>query len=89
MREAIGVPCDHVIAQLWEYLDGDLRGENAERIHDHLELCARCFPEFDFRQAYLRFMRRCAGQPVPAELRKRIFEAILAEERHSGPGACG
>lgn len=80
------VPCDHVIARLWEYLDGDLREDNAARIHQHLDLCARCFPEYDFRQAYLVFMRRCARQRVPAGLRKRVFEAILAEERHTGPG---
>lgn len=80
------VPCDHVIARLWEYLDGDLQGENAERIAEHLDLCARCYPEYDFRHAYLRFMRRCASQQVPAGVRKRIFEAILAEERRGAHG---
>lgn len=86
MNEASGMPCDRVIAQLWEYLDGDLRDAGAERVEEHLELCARCFPEFDFRRAYLRFMRSCSAQRVPPEVRRRVFEAILAEERRACSG---
>lgn len=81
------VPCDHVIAQLWEFLDGDLDPESSEGIQRHLDLCARCFPEYDFRRAYLRFMRRCSSQAVPPDLRRRVFEAILAEERTDAPPA--
>jgi anti-sigma factor (TIGR02949 family) len=85
MNDPREIPCDHVIAQLWEYLDGDLEGESAEGIQRHLDLCARRFPEYDFRRAYLRFMRRCSSQPVPPDLRRRVFETILAEERQPPP----
>lgn len=87
MTEARQIPCDHVIAQLWEYLDGDVTARSAERVHEHLELCARCFPEYDFRKAYLRFMRRCSSQQGSPELRRRIFQAILEEERRDKGGS--
>jgi anti-sigma factor (TIGR02949 family) len=81
MNEERMIPCDHVIAQLWEYLDGDLDELRSEQVRRHLDVCARCFPEYDFRRAYLKFMRRCSTQQVPAELRRRVFETILEEER--------
>lgn len=77
------LPCRRVMDRLWEYLDGELEGAGAERIREHLDLCARCLPEYDFREAYLRYMRRCAGQRVPPGLRRRVFEAILEEERRA------
>lgn len=81
MNEQKMVPCDHVIAQLWEYLDGSLDDLRSEEVRRHLERCAHCFPEYDFRGAYLKLTRRCSTQQVPAELRRRIFEAVLEEER--------
>lgn len=81
MNDVAMIPCDHVIARLWEYLDGDLDELGSQEVRRHLDVCARCFPEYDFRRAYLKFMRRCSTQNVPAELRQRIFATILEEER--------
>lgn len=86
------VPCDHVIAKLWEYVDGELKEENAARVRAHLEICSRCFPQYDFQRAYKEFVRRSAQQPMPARLRRRVFEAILEEEtssRSAGEGTVG
>lgn len=85
------IPCDHVIAQLWEYLDGDLNGADAAHVQRHLDVCARCFPGYDFRRAYLEFMRRCSTETPPA-LRQRVFVSILVEQRvrpHMGVGPGG
>jgi anti-sigma factor (TIGR02949 family) len=80
MKEAEMVPCDHVIAKLWEYVDGELGEEQAEKIRAHLEICGRCFPQYNFQRAYKEFIRRSGEQPLPPGLRRRVFEAILAEE---------
>ncbi|MEX2583292.1 MAG: zf-HC2 domain-containing protein [Gemmatimonadota bacterium] len=80
------VPCDHVIAKLWEYLDGSLDQLRSDEVNRHLDMCARCFPEYDFRRAYLRFMRRCKTEQVPPELRRQIFTMVLAENGDGGPG---
>lgn len=81
MNDPEMVPCDQVIARLWEYVDHELEGENVMRLQEHLDLCARCYPEYDFRRAYRTFLLRVGDQPVPPELRTRVFNAILEEER--------
>lgn len=86
MNDEMMIPCDHVIAKLWEYVDGDLDELRSDQVRRHLDACARCFPEYDFRRAYLTFMRRCSSQEVPQELRRRIFAAILEEEAENGSG---
>jgi anti-sigma factor (TIGR02949 family) len=79
MSDETMVPCDHVIAKLWEYLDGGLDQLRSDEVHRHLDICARCFPEFDFRRAYLNFMRRCRTEGVPPELRRQICAMVLDE----------
>lgn len=81
MNDEMMIPCDHVVAQLWEYVDGSLDQLGSEQVRRHIDMCARCFPEYDFRRAYVRFMGRCSTQEVKPELRRRIFEMILEEER--------
>jgi dimethylhistidine N-methyltransferase len=83
MREPESIPCDRVIARLWEYVDGELAEERSEGLQAHLDICARCFPEYDFRRAYRTFLSRVGQQPVPPELRRRVFRAILEEARRS------
>ena len=80
MSNSAMVPCDHVIAKLWEYLDGSLDQLRSDEVHRHIDMCSRCFPEYDFRRAYLTFMKRCKSEEVPVELRKQIFAMVLAEE---------
>jgi anti-sigma factor (TIGR02949 family) len=74
------MPCDQVIARLWEYIDGELTPDSADRVREHLEICSRCFPQYDFQRAYKEFALRGAAQPVPPQLRRRVFEMILREE---------
>lgn len=80
MSDSAMVPCDHVIAKLWEYLDGSLDQIGSDEVSRHIDICSRCFPEYDFRRAYLTFMKRCKSEEVPVALRKQIFAMVLAEE---------
>lgn len=81
MNEPESIPCDRVIARLWEYVDGELEGEPSGALQAHLDICGRCFPEYDFRRAYRTYLLRVGRQPVPPELRRRVFQTILEEER--------
>lgn len=85
MSDVERIPCDRVIARLWEYIDGELADAGAEEIRAHLEVCANCFPQYDFQRAYLTFLRRCGEQPVPPGLRQRVFRCILEEEARRPP----
>jgi mycothiol system anti-sigma-R factor len=80
MTKAAMIPCDQVIAKLWEYLDGELAGVDSEHVRAHLDVCSRCFPQYEFQGAYKVFVRRSAQQEIPPALRRRIFAAILEEE---------
>lgn len=82
------LPCDQVIERLWEFVDGELDDRDCEAVQAHLDICARCFPEYDFRQAYRRFMSAAGNGSAPVEVRRRVFAAILEEERR-GSGADG
>jgi anti-sigma factor (TIGR02949 family) len=81
MTEAwMAVPCREAVMRLWEYLDGELSGPDAPAVAQHLESCRRCWPHTDFQRAYQRFLAQTADMPVPPGLRRKVFEALLAEE---------
>lgn len=87
MSDAAMLPCDQVVAKLWEYIDGELTDLRAAEIQKHLEICARCFPQYDFQRAFLALLARHNRQPMPPELRHRVFERLLAENAEAGAGA--
>ncbi len=86
MDNAMMVPCDQVISKLWEYLDGALDEARAAKIREHLEMCARCLPHYNFELAFLALLKRNAHQPVPASLQRKVFEALL-ESSATDPNA--
>ncbi len=86
MDDAMMVPCDQVISKLWEYLDGALDEARARKIREHLEMCARCLPQYNFELAFLALLKRNAHQPVPASLQRKVFEALL-ESNSTDPDA--
>lgn len=80
MNDGTMIPCDQVVARLWEYLDRELSADSSAEVERHLEICSRCFPQYDFQRAYRDYVRQVQREPVPPALRQRIFEALLTEE---------
>lgn len=75
-----GIDCGGVMAQLYEYIDEELDEETVEKIRQHLAVCKRCYPRYDFEAAFLRFLGEQGRTPVPPELRSKIFATLLEEE---------
>lgn len=73
------LPCHEVMPRLWEYIDGELTPERTDQIRAHLEMCERCFPRYDFQRAFVAFLQRQRREPAPPELRRRVFQRLLAE----------
>lgn len=73
--------CNDALSRLWDFIDGELTPETMKEIQAHLERCQRCYPHYDFQRAFAAFMRSHCHSPVPAGLRRRIFECLLEEER--------
>lgn len=74
------VDCEHVMRQLWDYLDGELTPERSEVIRRHVEICSRCRPQSEFEEAFLSAVRRTRREHThPERLRGALLEA-LAEQ---------
>lgn len=78
-----GIDCKQVMERLYEYIDGELDEETIGRIREHLKKCKRCYPRYDFEAAFVRFLRERGRASAPPELQRKIFAAILEEERRS------
>jgi mycothiol system anti-sigma-R factor len=86
MTEPTRIPCNQVVSQLWEYIDGELSDERAALIRAHLDVCRRCFPEYDFHRAFVGFLGEHARQPIAPGLRQKVFEMLLREDAGGEPG---
>lgn len=80
------IPCDHVIARLWEYIDGEISDESAGLIRAHLDVCAHCFPQYNFQRAFVEFVHVHGATPIPPALRHRVFETLLREDATNRSG---
>lgn len=74
------MPCGDVVQRLWEYIDGELDADTTAAVWEHLTLCERCFPHYDFQRAFQVFLRQHDRSPVPPELRQKVFTMLLEEE---------
>ncbi len=76
-----GIDCGRVMAQLYEYIDGEIEDEETVgKIRKHLELCQKCYPKYNFERAFLRFISDQGRTSAPPELRRKIFHSLLEEE---------
>jgi anti-sigma factor (TIGR02949 family) len=73
------MPCDQVMDRLWAFIDGELPPDEEQAVREHLEICGRCFPKYDWDRAYSRFMRNASDRMTDPSLRRRVFAALLAE----------
>jgi mycothiol system anti-sigma-R factor len=70
------VPCSEVLDRVYEYLDGELHGEQRHEIKHHLEECAPCLKEFGLEEAVKSIVKRSCSDPAPDELRSKVMQRI-------------
>lgn len=75
------IDCHGVMKRLWEYLDGELPPDEADRIRDHLAMCARCYPQYRHQLAFLALVLRAAAAATPRQEFVRRLEAVLASAK--------
>jgi anti-sigma factor (TIGR02949 family) len=83
------ITCREAVEQLWAYIDGELENTDVNSVEEHLEACKGCYPHYDFQKAFREFVRRHADRAVPADLRKRIFLRLLAEDHRESADSPG
>lgn len=71
------VPCDEVLAMVYDYLDGECGSDQKHRIVEHLEECGPCLRQFGLEQAVKALVQRsCACEHAPDRLRVEIVTRI-------------
>ncbi len=73
-------PCQEAIATLYTFLDGELTPERRETIRHHLDECGPCFEAFGFEAELKAVIARKCRDEVPEPLRRRVAEALRAED---------
>lgn len=80
MSERGMITCREAIEQLWAYIDGELEDTDSQAVAEHLEACRGCYPHYDFQRVFREFLRQHSKKPVPPDLRRRVFVALLRED---------
>jgi anti-sigma factor (TIGR02949 family) len=77
-REEQSVPaeCDHVMAMLSEYVDGELATDDVLTVRSHVEACESCAHELSLTQSLIHAAGSVTVEP-PTELRSRIMAATV------------
>ena len=81
-NEMTSVPmldCESVMRQLWDYVDGELTPQRMDEIRVHVEMCQRCYPQYEFERSFLdAIAARRRTHSDPERLRAKLLEALQA-----------
>lgn len=80
---ATGMPmldCEQVMRQLWDSLDGELTPDRMGALRAHLELCTRCYRQYERERSFLTAVAaRARRHSDPGRLRARPAHALRAQ----------
>ena len=72
--------CREAMRQLFDFLDEELTPDRMEAVRAHIDVCARCYPHYDFERAFLFAIAATRrDQPASGELRLRVTDALRRE----------
>ena len=75
------IDCHEALTRLWEFLDGELEAADEAEVKRHLEVCARCYPRYDFQKTYFELVRRVRDRDAPSrQARLRLIGSIVGED---------
>jgi mycothiol system anti-sigma-R factor len=66
------IDCEHVLAEIELYLDGELDPETTAVLDVHLSTCTPCADRSDFKRRLKMLVASKCGCEVPPELMERI-----------------
>ncbi len=73
------VDCNALVAQLWDYLDGELSTEHVGALEMHLMACSQCSGHVEFERTVLAAIRQARTDAIDAErLTSRVRGALAA-----------
>ncbi|MDT8436141.1 MAG: zf-HC2 domain-containing protein [Gemmatimonadota bacterium] len=75
------ISCEEAVARLWEFLDGELEHVDEDEVRQHLEICRKCYPKYDFQRAYFERLRRAEKRRSERsrEIRRDLLRKVMAQ----------
>ncbi len=75
-----GLDCMHVVARLWDYLDGRVAEDERAQIVAHLAWCNDCSSHYRFEESFLNAVGRLRrGDENYEALRSQIMASLRAQ----------
>jgi len=72
--------CQEVVRHVWDYVDGRLDAEHAERLRAHIAQCEPCFKYEQFQRSFLDLLGAMRERPSASrELQDQVVAALIAE----------
>jgi putative zinc finger protein len=76
--------CEEVLANFWDYLDGNCSLELAERINTHVSSCVPCLRFQRVQERFFASLAELRWLPAPSHVHDRVRKALAAGQREDG-----
>lgn len=70
------IDCSQIIAQLSDYLDGEVSPETRQMVKNHLAKCHRCALVYSTTRQTLRIVTECGAFALPAGVGTRLHARL-------------
>jgi anti-sigma factor (TIGR02949 family) len=70
------IECSQIIAQLSDYLDGEVSPETRQMVEHHLAKCHRCSLVYSTTRQTLRIVTECGAFALPAAVGTRLHARL-------------
>jgi anti-sigma factor (TIGR02949 family) len=79
------ISCEEVLAEIEDFLHGELDPSEAARLADHLSTCPPCFDRAEFQRELKAIVKQKCRSEAPQHLIWRVRQAIHLEGRIEEP----
>jgi hypothetical protein len=77
--EIVPPECQEVLANFWDYLDGNCSSEVSGRIDTHVPSCAPCLRFGRLQERFFASLAELRWSPAPTHVYDRVRKALAAE----------
>lgn len=68
--------CTFVIANIYQYVDGELTGSTHLRIVEHIENCVDCANKVHFQASFKLLIKKNSSYSIPSNVKSMIIQSI-------------
>ena len=71
--------CETVMRELWDFLDEELTPDRMVAVRAHIDVCKRCYPQYEFEREFLDALAaRKPRHSHPERVEAKVLEALEA-----------